>query len=461
MKLTYVTKAVRVDILRSEISLTMQLVKYAKISSTMIKFIRCTTYVALLLSLLFSCTDTEDPPAQKQIGELIITPVQLGKLEFNQIEGEVTTDFTITRDELWILNGGLSVEGGATLTIEAGATIYAAFNKETSYLTVQRGGKIIADGRADAPINFTTIRELASIPQPGDWGGIIINGKAPVNLAGGEGEGEGGTGTYGGSDPNDNSGILKYVVVAYAGKQLGPDNELNGISLNGVGRGTTVEYVEAIYGKDDGIEFFGGTVNVKYALSLGNADDSFDWTYGWSGLGQFWVVQQDPFGGDRAIEADNNEDDFLASPFSQPIVSNLTLLGADDGDGKNTGIKLRHGTRGFIYNALVSNFPKDGVDVGAGSQEYLASNELIVSHSRVFNNNLSGNEGVNYRNASPFEQDASNQYASPPLLDGFVGIVAGEGFDPIALNNWFSSVDYIGAVDPNADWTLGWIKILR
>ncbi|MEM8965020.1 MAG: hypothetical protein AAGE93_01275 [Bacteroidota bacterium] len=427
----------------------------------MTKFIRCTTYVILLFSLLFSCTDTEDPPAQKQVGNLTITPVQLGKLEFNQVEGEVTTNFTITNDELWILNGGLSVEDGATLTIEAGATIYAAFNEATSYLTVQRGGKIIADGTADTPINFTTIRELTSIPQPGDWGGIIINGKAPVNLAGGEGEGEGGTGTYGGSDPEDNSGVLRYVVVAYAGKQLGPDNELNGFSLNGVGRGTTVEYVEAIYGKDDGIEFFGGTVNIKYALSLGNADDSFDWSYGWSGLGQFWVVQQDPFGGDRAIEADNNEDDFLASPFSQPIVSNLTLLGADDGDGENTGVKLRNGTRGLIYNALVSNFPKDGVDVDESSEGFISSNELVFSHSRVFSNNLSGNEGVNYRNATSFEQDGSNQVTIPPTLDGFVGIIAGEGFDPITLNNWFSSVDYIGAVDPNTNWTLGWIKILR
>ncbi|MEM8968594.1 MAG: hypothetical protein AAGE93_19410 [Bacteroidota bacterium] len=425
------------------------------------QFVNRVIALILLLVTLLGCEDTEDPSTQQQVGGLTITQVQLGKLAFSQLDGKVTTDFTLTNDKLWILNGGLSVEDGATLTIEPGTTIYAAYNELTSYLTVQRGGTLIADGQAESPINFTSIRELTSIPQPGDWGGVIINGKAPVNLPNSEGEGEGGTGTYGGIEPNDNSGILRYVVVSYAGKQLGPDNELNGISLNGVGRGTTVEYVEAIYGKDDGIELFGGTVNVKYALSLGNADDSFDWTYGWSGLGQFWVVQQDPFGGDRAIEADNNEDDFLARPFSQPVVSNLTLLGADDGDSKNTGIKLRNGTRGFIYNAIVTNFPKDGVDVGESSVAYITTDELQLSYSRVFSNNTSGNEGVDYRNALAFEQSASNQYDQLPLLDGFVGVIEGEGLNPATINSWFSPVSYIGAVDHDADWTSGWIKILR
>lgn len=418
-------------------------------------------HLVFLFVFLFSCSEAEEPTVRQQVGDLTISQIQLGNLEFSQLEGSIITDFTITNDALWILNGGLSVEDGATLTIEAGTTIYAAFNDQTSYLTVQRGGKIIADGSADAPINFTTIRELTSIPQPGDWGGIIVNGRAPVNLPNGEGEGEGGTGTYGGTKIDDNSGILRYVVVSYAGKQLGPDNELNGISLNGVGRGTTVEYVEAIYGKDDGIELFGGTVNVKYALSLGNADDSFDWTFGWSGLGQFWVVQQDPFGGDRAIEADNNEDDFLASPLSQPTVSNITLLGADDGDGKNTGIKLRNGTKGIIYNAIVTNFPKDGVDVDESSESYIESDELLLSHSRVFNNNVSNNEGLNYRNAYPFEDNSSNQFTEEPILDGFVGVVAEKGFDPTTISDWFTSVDYIGAVDPANNWTAGWIKVLR
>ena len=411
--------------------------------------------------ILTGCTSSEDDLESTTVGDLTITPLTLGNLEFVQLQGSITSDFTITNDQLWLINGGLFVEEGAVLTIEPGATVYATFNDLTSFISVQRGARIVADGSAAAPIKFTTIRELTSIPQPGDWGGIIINGYAPVNLTNGEGEGEGGTGIYGGDDPTDNSGILRYVIVSYAGKQLGPDNELNGFSFNAVGSGTTVEYIEAIYGLDDGIELFGGSVNIKYALSLGNADDSFDWTFGWSGFGQFWVVQQDPFGSDKAIEADNNEDDFLASPFSQPIVSNLTLVGADDGDSKNSGVNLRHGTKGAIHNAIITNFPRDGVIVDETAEDFVVTNELMVSHSRVFDNNMSGAEGVDFRNAISFESNESNFIYSEPVLDGFTGVIAGEGIDPIQFSSWFTSVDYIGAVDPTEDWTAGWIEILR
>lgn len=414
----------------------------------------------LFVAVFISCDDGIDPPVAETVGGLEILEVRLGNLLFYDLKGSVTQDYTLTNDKNWLLDGAIHVVEGATLSIEAGTNVYAAFNEGTSYLSVERGARILAEGTSTQPIVFTTIRKLTSIPQPGDWGGIIINGRAPINVAGGEAEGEGNTGTYGGNDPEDNSGILRYVIVEYAGKQLGLDNELNSISLNGVGRGTTVEFVEALYGSDDGFEIFGGTVNLKYALAFGNADDSFDWTYGWSGYGQFWVVQQDPFKGDRGIEADNNSDDPDATPFSSPIISNITLLGAQDGDDANSGIKLRNGTKGFIYNAIVTNFSNHGVDVGETSAPFVSSDELVLEHSRVFDNGRVNAEGMDFKNATTFETTESNQFDDEPSLAGFIGSAEGS-FDPSTIDPWFTSVTFIGAVNSNNDWTASWANLLR
>lgn len=393
-------------------------------------------------------------------GTFTVTDKKVGEKNYKVVEGRITINFSFTKDEAWILDGGVFVDNGATLTIEPGTKIYGAFNEKTAFLSVQRGSKINADGTADAPIVLTTIRAVTSIPQPGDWGGIIINGNAPINVSGGEKEGEGGTGKYGGTDPLDNSGTLRYVIVEYGGKLLGPTNELNNISLNGVGAGTIIEFVEALYGDDDGVEIFGGTVNIKYIVSMGNADDCIDWSFGWSGMGQFWVANQDPFAGDRGIEADNNENDYLALPFSKPIVSNITIVGAEDGDGTNVGIMLRHGTQGEIYNALITNFAKYGIEAKDSSISFAASADLIIKNSIVFNNGFGGTS--NFKNADTFENDATNsQSAGIVLLNDYEGVVSAGALDPTTLNVWFSSANYIGAVDAANNWTNGWIHPLR
>lgn len=415
---------------------------------------------ALLFGCTLGCTEVSETTPTTQFGDLTIEQVSIGEQTFSKITGNVSEDFTLTSNSNWLLDGGIFVLEGATLTIEAGTNIYAAFNESTSFLSVQRGASINASGTSDQPIFFTSIRKLTSVPQPGDWGGVILNGRAPINLPGGEGEGEGGTGTYGGTDPNDNSGTLRYVIIEYAGKQLGEGNELNGLSLNGVGRGTTVEYIESLYGLDDGIEIFGGTVNLRYALSLGNGDDSFDWTYGWSGFGQFWVAQQDPFDGDSGIEADNNEDDPLATPVSNPTVANVTLIGASDGDPNNTGIVLRNGTQGRISNALVLDFSGNGVRVGETSEAFIATNQLLISNSRVYDNGVVDPDGVSYFNADAFDDDPSNELDEEVDLEGFVGVEEG-AFDPSTIDSWFVSAPFIGAVAPDNDWTQGWAEFLR
>ena len=273
------------------------------------------------------------------------------------------------------------------------------------------------------PVIFTP---LTDNPTYGDWGGIIINGYATINT-GFTAEGEGGTGIYGGDDDHDNSGTLRYVRVEYAGKVLGTDNELNGFSFNGVGDETTIEYIQAYKGSDDGIEFFGGTVNVRYAVSTHNQDDSFDWTHGWRGKGQYWLVQQGPDGGDRGIEADNNGDDNLLEPYSNPTISNLTLFGVDDGDGLNTGMRLREGTKGKIFNAYVTGFPKYGIRVSDEvTLQNVENGELFVANSLVEGN------GTDYKDC-----------------ESFIGLT------DTLVDEWFYIDNTIGSGDY---WTEGWVR---
>jgi len=350
-----------------------------------------------------------------------ITETSISGVIYNKIEGVINEDITLDNTKNWLISGGVFVENGSSISINSGVTVYADPNL-TTFLSIKQGGKIYAEGTQTNPIVFTPLK---SNPTYGDWGGIVINGRATINT-GLTAEGEGGTGIYGGTDDNDDSGVLRYVRVEYAGKILGTDNELNGFSFNGVGRGTIVEYIEAYKGADDGIEFFGGTVNVRYVVSKHNQDDSFDWTHGWRGNGQYLIAEQGPDGGDRGIEADNNADDNTLQPYSNPILSNVTLMGYDDGDASNTGIMLREGTKGKMYNMLVTGFPKYGVVVvGQTSLDNVTNGELFLSNSNVYGN------GTNY-----FDCDFTT--------------------NSNAINNpWFYNDNTIGA---GTNWTLGWTK---
>lgn len=384
---------------------------------------------------------------------------------YRQLPSHITSDQTLTADALWMLSGGTFVDNGATLTIEAGTTVYAANDGTTPFLAISQGGNINAVGTASAPIIFTPVKDS---PAPGDWGGIIINGYAPLNN-GTTAEGEGGTGTYGGTDAADNSGTLKYVRVEFAGKILGTDNELNGFSFNGVGSGTTLEYLQAYRGSDDGFEFFGGTASLKYAVSSGNQDDSFDFTNGWVGNGQFWVVIQNTDGGDRGIEGDNNESDNTATPYTNPTISNLTLVGVEDGDGLNQGLKLRQGMKGNIYNCVVTGFPKRGcqvehnVSIGNMNAQTLNFKNSIIDNVSPFKFTASTTNDTTVTNM--FDQVAYNNQTATDgslvtFLSGFVGTSSTGAFDPTTLGSWFSAGNFIGAVQSSSNWTTGWTRAL-
>lgn len=283
--------------------------------------------------------------------------VDVNGTSYNQLTGNITSNLTLDAASNWLLSGGVFVNDGVTLTIEAGTTVNTADDGTTPFLSVQQGGMINACGTATAPIIFTPV---ADNPAPGAWGGIILNGYAEINV-GATAEGEGNTGTYGGTNNADNSGTLCYVRVEYAGKLLSTDNELNGFSFNGVGSATTLHHLQAYKGNDDGFEFFGGAANLSYALSTGNGDDSFDWTHGWIGTGENWIVEQDPALGDRGIEADNNGSNNAALPMSSPTISKVSIYGRGISAGKDA-IKLREGTAVNLSNVYIQD-AKDAIDI--------------------------------------------------------------------------------------------------
>lgn len=286
-----------------------------------------------------------------------IETVTISGTSYEKITGTIDATISLDASKNYLLSGGVFVSGGATLTIPCGTTLYAADDNTIPFLAIERGSKINAAGSENCPIVFTTIK---SNPQPGDWGGIIVNGYAPINN-GVDPIGEGQTGKYGGNNPTDNSGVMQYVRVEYAGKQITADTELNGFSFNGVGSGTTLDHLQAYKCADDGFEFFGGTVNLSYALSYGSGDDCFDFTYGWSGTGNHWKAIQSATEGDRGLEGDNNSSNNAATPFSNPTLMNIELIGRGVA-ASTSGAKFREGTKATVSNFVISDF-KTGFDI--------------------------------------------------------------------------------------------------
>src|SRR5918999_2439303 len=280
------------------------------------------------------------------------------------VTGEVSDGETWTNANYYVLRGAVFVRDGVTLNIQPG-TVVVGESGSVGTLVVAQGGRLNAIGTREQPIVFTSDQPVGSRAR-GDWGGLIINGRAPVNIPGGEGQGEADTGIYGGSDPNDNSGTLRYVRVEFAGVEFSPDNELNGIAFQGVGNGGTYEFIQVHMNRDDAFEWFGGTADIKYAVASNAADDSFDWTFGWQGRAQFLAVHQRGDDADNGIEADNNEFSNNVTPRSNPQIYNITLCGDPDrnegGEGPRAA-NLRRGTAFTIRNFLITGFKTVGFQI--------------------------------------------------------------------------------------------------
>ena len=251
------------------------------------------------------------------------------------LSGVYTSDLTLEEGKNYVITGPVLIAEGATLTIPAGMTIEALPVGVNAYVAILQGGMIMADGTADAPIVFTS---NSSTPGSGDWGGIVICGRAPINSTP---DGSTDTSTtevgglsYGGAIADDNSGVLRYVRVEFAGGAIDGNSELNGVSLYGVGSGTTMDYVQVYIGSDDGFEFFGGTVNASHLAVVGSEDDSIDWTEGFIGsLTDVYVKHLASH--DKAFECDGYNTDFSneGGYFSAPDVTNVTI----DGDAGTLG----------------------------------------------------------------------------------------------------------------------------
>lgn len=316
------------------------------------KAIFCAT---LLSSTAFvtSCSNNDDDDTETQAQEL--TPDNFkGKIKSGQ-------NLTLDASKTYYLTGIVTVEEGATLTIPAG-TKFTATGGTSAYIIVYRGGKIYANGTASNPVVFQGINHT-----PGEWGGLVILGKATSNRsASGESTSELGEKIYGGKENSDNSGSLTYVIIKDSGAKFNDQKEFNGLSLFGVGNGTKIDNIYIENGGDDGIEFFGGSVNASNIIVNGVGDDSFDWTEGWSGTGTNWYAKRRPTAiggepGNRGIEADNQDTNPDATPISNPTLKNITVVGSKDG-AESQGAKLRAGTNGNIDNLVIANFVT-GLDI--------------------------------------------------------------------------------------------------
>lgn len=266
------------------------------------------------------------------------------------LSGTVTEDVTLKSGNTYKLSGAYTVEEGATLNIEPGVKLIAVYDDNVDYILIKQGAKINAKGTADAPIIMTSEKKEA-----GAWGGIHICGRAHTNAEGGKGSSEIGGAEYGGNDDKDNSGTLQYVRLEYTGYAFDEEHEANGISFYGVGSGTTVDHCVAYKGSDDGFEFFGGSVNISNMVVISCSDDSFDWTEGWNGTGTDLVAYQEAestqgYDCDCLIEADNNENNYQATPIAHPTLKNLILVG---NGGSKQGVRLRRGTQVTLDNAQI------------------------------------------------------------------------------------------------------------
>lgn len=420
-------------------------------------------------------------------------------------DGTGTGTTTWTNDNVYILDGFVFVNDGDVLTIEAGTVIkgMSGSGADASALVVARGGQIQANGTADAPIIFTFEADALDGSTPfnvrGQWGGVILLGEATLNSSPGETQIEGipdteSRGLYGGTNDEDSSGSMTYVSIRHGGTDIGAGNEINGLTLGGVGAGTTLDYIEVISNADDGLEFFGGTASIKHVVTAFCGDDSFDYDEGWRGYGQFWCAVQEAGEGDRGGEHDGGTDPEDGMPYAHPIIYNATYIGHGADAGKRA-LTLRDNAGGEYHNSIFYNWGK-GIDI-----ENLASGE--DAYARFENNEMAfaGNVfdactslgldatasdlfkitmGSGWASAADSTEAATSSAAAfqasfaannnTVAATGLSWVVEeGSGLLNLVPNSdvpaganptmeWFDDVTYAGAFDPanNCTWLEGW-----
>lgn len=424
------------------------------------------------------------------------------------LSGNITTNTTLEASKVYILQGQVNVQEGATLTIQAG-TIIKGDKRTRGTLVIRRGARIVAEGTKEKPIVMTSAQD-AGARDKGDWGGLVILGRARVNQPDPAVEGIEPAAIFGGTNDADNSGILRYVRIEYAGIELTPNNETNSLTLGGVGSGTVVEYVQVSYGGDDGFEWFGGTVNGKYLVSLGTWDDDFDCDYGWSGNIQFALAVRAPFLADQsqsnAFECDNGPNDNDVQPYTTATFSNVTVLGPRDIHGRGisanyaNGVHVRRRTAVTIANSIITGFATGvRMDNLSTFEQYARGNGImynnrfvvagtgttapttvavgtgivltdLVTYLSTNRNTFMGGTAINADSLARFGLKAANyfgsrslaQYPANPDFSVTTGsLLNAARFDIPKLQVAFfdKSATYIGAFG-NTDWTDGWTEFV-
>jgi hypothetical protein len=340
-------------------------------------------FLALMLAgtvVLSSCSkDENDDDTTPATGNRVV------------LQGNITTNTVLKATDTVVLKGYVYVVDGASITFEAG-TIVRSDVTEKGALIIERGAKIYANGTVNSPVVFTSGKDAGS-RAPGDWGGIILLGKATTNRST-EPIIEGGVGrAYGGNDDNDNSGSMTYVRIEYAGIAAQPGSEINGLTFGGVGSGTVIDNIQVVYANDDAFEFFGGTVNAKRLIAFATADDDFDFDFGYRGKIQYAISFRDPAfvdGGDagNGIECDNDGAASAALPYTKPVLSNFTFIGpngaANTAANHNFANRWRRNTRFELHNSLLLGYAKAGFCVdGAGTATAYNNGESMFKNNLV------------------------------------------------------------------------------
>ena len=404
-------------------------------------------------------------------------------------DGSGTGTVTWEAAEEYILEGFVFVNPGQTLTIEPGTVIRAKTGQgeNASALIVARGAKIIAEGTREKPIIFTVegddLDGSVPIESRGLWGGVIILGNAQLNSEFNESKIEGiplseSRGIYGGSINNDNSGIIKYVSIRHGGTNIGEDNEINGLTLGGVGSGTTIEYIEVISNKDDGFEFFGGTVNCKYLASAFCGDDAFDFDEGYRGKGQFWLAIQAPSLGNNLAEHDGGIDPEYGEPYCIPDIYNATYIG--NGLLSSSNLMIFTDDAGGKYRNSIFINQLNGIEIeyidGINDSYTQFENENLIFENNIFYN-IEGNNNSLILSAFNEEDDsltdqqmalqnyfltANNEVYNPGIIiteNDYDVLPSGDAESDLAdyADEWYDEVSFKGAFEPSGtNWLEGW-----
>lgn len=448
-----------------------------------------------------------------------IATAQIPEVEagFVEVSNDILADVTWTKDKVWVLTQPIFVgvdcgaDGNATdcvsatLTIEPGTTIVGKTDLPQgvrgAYLVVNRGSRIIADANANRAdktarpnpedvIVFTSDKPRGQRDR-GDWGGLVINGRASIN-SGTEAVGEGDSGFYGGNDDNDSSGILRGVRIEFAGDRVTPTDELNGLAPEGVGAGTTISYLQVHYNVDDGVEPFGGTVSIDHMVMTGIGDDSVDGTDGYRGFMQFIVGQQRGDQADQGFELSNDGEKADRSPRSTAVIANATMIGADQdqstgeiaGPNSDVGLMFREASHYRVYNSILRDFGDAGFCVEHDATKLNADNRLAGQTDPqttlsaegliIWNNGGANDSDANFKDCKGYTEAENktffthagfnNMVADPMLQAGFdrIGsisdppiIIAGgipTGYTPFDVST--IAMDGVGLVAPTDGRTL-------